>query len=302
MPCLFARVVPLARRSARRIASRGPRLGFACALLAACADASGVEWGAVEQLSGGGGLANAGTAGAGTAAGSGRVPYADEHVEFDPPGACAGSVRLARGRGTEVHAVWWEARPDSGAALRAARSDDGGRRWRAPVPVDTLDAGYAGCRRPPPAIAVDSVLGYVHVVYYLDAPEGAGLFFSHSMERGDLYHEPVAIMYGERPSAGAVAAHGNTVAVAFEEPNAARPQVWFTLSTTAGHMFGPRTRLSGTSVAAAQPRIAVTDAGVVVEWLESADRGGAASGASAARVVTRVGRLPRGRSSTNATR
>lgn len=273
------------------------RLGLAFTIGTACAEASAVEWGAIEAGSGAPPWSEADDR-AGNAAAVGTVGP----VQYEPPAACAGSLRFARGAGSEVHAVWWQPRADSTSALRAARSYDDGVTWNAPVPVDTVDRSPLGCLRPAPAITVDPTLGYVHIVYYLVGPEGAGLFFAHSMERGVLYHEPVAIMYGERPSAAAVAAHNGAVAVAFEEPNAARPEVWFTLSTTAGHIFGPRARLSGTSVAAARPRIALTDSAVIVQWEESPVRGGAGPGTLPARVVTRTGRLPRDASSTRAPR
>src|SRR5689334_19386020 len=87
-----------------------------------------------------------------------------------PEGSCVGSARVAAARGAERYAAWWRARDDSSAVNLVARSTDGGASWGAPVVVDSLDRGVRACGRPAPAIAADSVNGYVHVVYFLEAP------------------------------------------------------------------------------------------------------------------------------------
>src|SRR5215207_8295322 len=86
-------------------------------------------------------------------------------VRIPPPDAavCSGSLVLSRAGG-RLYAAWWRVRPDSGAVLLAARTDDDGRSWSAPAPVDTTDQGVSGCTRSPPSIAADSASGYVHVV------------------------------------------------------------------------------------------------------------------------------------------
>src|SRR5829696_4543473 len=101
---------------------------------------------------------------------SGGIAFLPDSSPAAPPSAdaCPGSARVAA-MGGELHAVWWAPRADSSAALLAARSADGGTTWSAPVPVDTLDRGRAGCRRPPPALAADARTGYVDVVYFLQA-------------------------------------------------------------------------------------------------------------------------------------
>ncbi len=213
-------------------------------------------------------------------------------LAFSPEPMCARTLRVAHERASTVFAAWWRPRADSSATLLVARSDDGGVSWRPPVAVDTLDRGRRGCRRPAPAIVADSATGYVHIAYFLEAPEGAGVFFSHSMEGGELFHEPVAIMYGDRPSATAVAASRDLVAVAFEEPNAGRSQIWLALSGTAGHIFHARSRVSGTTVASVRPRVALRDSVVAVAWSSSDARGGDASVTPAEDVVIRRGRLP----------
>ena len=61
------------------------------------------------------------------------------------------------------------------------------------------------------------------------------MFFAHFM--GSMLHSPVAVIYGERLVATAIAAEGDRVAVAYEEPNGTRQQVDVALSQTQGHIF-----------------------------------------------------------------
>ncbi len=191
------------------------------------------------------------------------------------PGAvCEGSVVAARAHGDTVYAAWWSPKADSSARLLVARSDDGGYNWLAPVPADTTDRSHAGCRRDPPYVNVDSANGYVHVVYFLLAKEGPGLFFTHSMEHGALFHEPVPVVYGERRSAVAVASAGDTVVVAYTDPNASEPQVWLALSQTTGHIFEQRVAVSPSEAVAAQPLVAVRGRRVAVSWFETPRGGG----------------------------
>lgn len=186
------------------------------------------------------------------------------------PSICAGSLRLARG-GAVLHAVWWTPRADSGVLLLSAHSVDQGRSWSAPIPVDTLDRGVTGCRRAPPSIAADSASGYVHVAYGLQAPEGPGLFFSHSMDRGGMFHAPVPIFYGERLGRTSVAADGDLVAVGFEDPNSRTPRVGLALSRTMGHIFEHRLLpVSGDHGAATRPATAVRGRRVAIAWEQRA--------------------------------
>jgi hypothetical protein len=126
-------------------------------------------------------------------------------------------------------------------------------------------------------VAVDSLNGYVHVVYFLVAPEGPGVFFTHSMEGGVMFHEPVPIVYGERPSAASVASRGDTVAVLYEDPNASVPQVWLALSRSTGHIFEERMSVSSASAFATHPAITMSGTHVTVSWLETARNGGPAT-------------------------
>lgn len=185
-----------------------------------------------------------------------------------PPAACAESVRIARGAGDERFAVWWGVRADSSAALLAARSGDGGRTWATAVPVDSLDRSHRGCARPAPSVAVDSVTGYVHVSYWLEAPEGAGIFFSHSMQPDPLFfHAPVVIVYGDRPSQTATAAENSVVVVAYQDPNARVARISMHVSRTDGHIFEHRIPpLTPPAESAFAPRVAVQGRRVAVAW------------------------------------
>jgi hypothetical protein len=187
-----------------------------------------------------------------------------------PASACAGSLRLSRAKGT-LYAAWWSPRADSGARLLSAHSSDDGATWSAIAPVDTMDRGVSGCRRPAPAIAADSASGYVHVTYGLVAPEGPGLFFSHSMDGGASFHAPVPILYGERLGTTSVAAAGDHVVVAFEDPNSITPRIGLALSRTMGHIFEDRLLpVSDDNGAATQPLVSVQRNRITVMWLQRA--------------------------------
>jgi hypothetical protein len=195
---------------------------------------------------------------------------------------CDSSLRLARIAGTHVVAVWWAVRPDSTALLLAARGTrtlvsrdqyaaptGATATWEPALAVDTLDRGAHGCARPSPAIAFEPRTGYVHVSYPLDAPEGTGIFFAHSMDAGRMYHSPVSIIYGPRLAGTAIAARGDTVAIAYEDPNAAEAQVALALSVTAGHIFEEKSiALTAGAFPAMSPTVAMDADGVVVEWRE----------------------------------
>lgn len=203
----------------------------------------------------------------------------------EEPAVCAPTRRAVRALGDEAYASWFIVRPDSSVVLRVARSDDGGRTWAPAVTADSMDAGRAGCDRPVPYIAADSANGYVHLVYFLDAREGAGLFFTHTMERGALFHEPVPIVYGDRPSQAAVASRGDTVVVAYEDPNSRLPRLGLALSRVQGHIFEHRVPASDETGEARTPRVALRGTRLVVAWTATA-RGG-----SAPRTAIRAGTL-----------
>jgi hypothetical protein len=183
------------------------------------------------------------------------------------PTVCPGSLVLSRA-GRRLYAAWWRVRPDSGARLLAAHSDDDGRAWSAPAAVDTTDQSVSGCRRAPPAIAADSASGYVHVVFALLGREGPGLFYAHSMDAGATFHAAVPIFYGDRLGYSSVAADGDVVAVAFEDPNSRAPRIGLALSRTMGHIFEERLLpISDDNEAASRPLVAVRGRRLAVAWL-----------------------------------
>ena len=187
--------------------------------------------------------------------------------------ACPGSLRIAverdaRGR-TLAAAVWWSIRPDSSARLVSAMSADLGRTWSPPVMVDSLDRSGRGCARPAPAVAFESRSGYVHVAYFLEAVEGPGVFFAHSMDEGQLFHAPVPIVYGERPSRVAIAASGDTVVVVYEDPNARQPAIGLALSRTQGHLFERKAITASPPAAPArEPQVSIAGRTLQVAWVE----------------------------------
>lgn len=219
------------------------------------------------------------------AAGSPRfdASFALADSSFPPTaGGCRSSVRIAwsGASGARRHAVWWSARADSSAALLASRSMDGGASWGPPRDVDSLDRSDVGCARPAPAIAADSITGYVHVAYAMHAPEGTGVFFAHTMDGGATYHTPVAIVYGDRLVDVDVAALRDTVAVAYSDPSMRYPRVGLALSRTMGHIFEVRipavARTGSGNAGAMSPAVALAPGRIALAWIER-DVGGPAS-------------------------
>jgi hypothetical protein len=189
---------------------------------------------------------------------------------------CAGSLVATAARGDTAYAAWWEPRPDSDALLVVARSEDGGHHWHAPEIADSTDRGNTGCGRPAPFISADTTNGYLQLVYFMVAAEGPGVFFTHSMGAGEMFHSPVPIVYGERVSTSAVSSNGDTVAVAYLDPNSSTPQLWLALSRTTGHIFESRVPVSPATEQASRPAVAVRGHRITVAWLETARNGGTA--------------------------
>ena len=197
-------------------------------------------------------------------------------VDYDGQ-ACPGTVRFGSSRdrlGRELTAAaWWSLRPDSSARLVAALSANRGATWSPAAPVDTVDRSARGCRRPAPAVTIEPRTGYVHVAYWLEAPEGPGVFFSHSMDEGATYHAPVPIVYGRQPANVAIAASGDTLAVAYEDPNAASPAIGLALSKSQGHLFERKGIVASPKGARARrPVVDIQGSRLVVGWME-ADEG-----------------------------
>ena len=166
------------------------------------------------------------------------------------PLPCLRSISTAY-NGSSLFRVWWSERPDSSVILFVQRSDDNGKSWLAPVIVDSRDHGRRGCDRPAPAAVADSASHYLHIVYFLEAADGKGVFFAHSMDNGAMFHSPVPVVYGNSPSAASVAAHGDSVVVVFEDPNSTTPRIGIVLSHSAGHIFEQRGQVTPDDVAAA---------------------------------------------------
>jgi len=211
---------------------------------------------------------------------SGWVPPLEPAGEI-----CPESLVATHARGDTAFAAWWSPREQGRVVLLSARSNDAGLNWTAPEVADSTDHGTAGCKRLPPFVTADTVNGYVHIVYFLVAKEGPGVFFTHSMTGGTMFHSPVPIVYGERASAAAVASHGDTVVVAFEDPNAADSQMSLAISTSAGHIFERRTAVSSASVRASHPAVVLGGGRVAVGWNESSRAGGSVT------AVIRVGKI-----------
>lgn len=205
-----------------------------------------------------------------------RVEWSD--VTYPPPAdpvvvstigvtgerACAASVRLAAS-GKDSAAAWWSARPDSSSVLMFARRSGGS--WSVPVAIDTTDASRRGCLRPAPAIAMNASAGYVHIAYFLEQPTGAGVFFAHSMDETG-FHDPVSISYGKRASNVSIAANGDRVVVAYEEPNAERGHIWAALSESMGHIFEARTPVSSVNELSKNPTVILDGTKLEVMWEE----------------------------------
>jgi hypothetical protein len=215
---------------------------------------------------------------AGTADSTKEIPSADEPADsvarlplpIPDSAACRASIRLARS-GKSFYAVWWSVRPDSSAILESSRSDDGGA-WTRAVIADSGDVARRGCSRPPPSIATDPVSGYVHIAYFLEPSSGAGVFSVHSMDRDSSFHSPAAMVYGARQSNVSIAAEGDRVAVAYEDPNSTRPQILVALSKTMGHIFESRIPVSDESASAMNPVVKLRGTKLEVSWTERPSR------------------------------
>ena len=181
------------------------------------------------------------------------------------PNPCLRSIRTSAA-GSDLFRAWWAPRSDSSAVLSMQRSGDRGASWQPPVAVESRDRGRRGCDRPAPGIFYDSVSGYLHLVYFIEANDGAGVFFAHSMDKGSTFHAPVSVVYGNAPVAASVAGIGDSVVVAFEDPNAIAPRIGIALSRSAGHIFEQRGQVTPDDVLAVAPWIALDHAKVTVWW------------------------------------
>jgi hypothetical protein len=100
-----------------------------------------------------------------------------------------------------------------------------------------------------------------------------------------MLHSPVAVIYGDRLVETAIAADGDRVAVAYEEPNGTRQQVDVAVSLTQGHIFERHSAASRSIDLATTPAVAIRGDRVAVAWVTKrvADTSGT--------TVARVGRI-----------
>lgn len=178
---------------------------------------------------------------------------------------CIRSIRTA-GTASELFRAWWSSRPDSSVVLSMQRSVDQGGSWHQPIEVESRDRGRRGCERPAPGIFYDSVSGNVHLVYFVEASDGAGIFLAHSMDKGGMFHSPVPVVYGNVPSVASVAGHGDSVVVVFEDPNSTTPRVGIVLSRATGHIFDERGQVTPDDVPAAAPWVSLDHQNITVWW------------------------------------
>jgi len=243
---------------------------FCAITLAACENAP-VRWKTANEL------ASAPPAGAALVIGrAGQAMFVPSPIVpiTLPPQACAHSLVMTRLYGREWYAAWWQIRADSSAMLVVARSLDDGRSWGDPAVADARDRAVVGCARPAPSIASDSATGYVHLAYSLDPAEGAGVWFTHSMEHGDIWHAPVGILYGGDFARTSIAASGDTVVVAYEYPLASDARIGLAVSFTDGHIFDFNVPVSGADEATSHPRVALSGRTIAVAWqLRAPDSG-----------------------------
>jgi hypothetical protein len=92
------------------------------------------------------------------------------------------------------------------------------------------------------------------------------------MDRGTMYHSPVAIVYGDRIVDVGVAALHDTVAVAYADPSMRYPRIGLALSRTLGHIFEMRIpTVAGTGsgdASASSPAVALAPGRIAVAWIE----------------------------------
>jgi hypothetical protein len=197
---------------------------------------------------------------------------------------CLRSIRMT-GAGADLFRAWWTSRSDSSVVLSMQHSTNDGSSWQLPVAVETRDRGRRGCDRPPPGIFYDPVRGYLHLVYFIETPDGAGVFFAHSMDRGAMFHSPVPVVYGNTPSAASVAANGDSVVVVFEDPNATTPRIGVVLSSSTGHIFEQRAQATPDDIPAIAPWVMLDHRKITVWWKPGEN----VAGVSGERIGYRVG-------------
>jgi hypothetical protein len=202
--------------------------------------------------------------------------------------SCPASLVTSRAQGDEWYAAWFLARFDSSVVLLVARSTDGGETWNTPVVADGRDRGRRGCSRPRPALTADSATAYVHAAYFIEPIEGSGVWYTHSMERGALWHQTIGVLYGDEPASASIASAGDTVLVAYQHPGSGSSRLGVAISRQAGHTFAERLRVVRVSGTVREPRVAFRGGRVALAWLERPRA--ASAGTPDARTRIRLGR------------
>lgn len=196
------------------------------------------------------------------------------------PERCVGSLRLAHGPGGATAATWWSRRGGGRVALMTAwKGENTAALWSTPVAVDTSDTGpsdaragerrAAGCNRIPPAIAVDAATGAVHIAYSLPTKAGAGVFHVSQSAPGGPFGAPQAIVHGDAPAAARIAAAGELVAIAYEDPNGGtRRGIVLALSHDSGAHFKDRLAATAGVQGGRDPYVMIRGDHIVVGWSE----------------------------------
>jgi len=262
--------------------SRTTTLG-ALLMLSACAK-DPIEWEAPRDISGGIGATTRLTMDA-----NGTPRLIDEPDVTLPlaSGACDTSLVTTRAQGDEWYAAWFLERVDGSAVLMVARSTDGAATWGTPVVADGRDRGRRGCARPRPALTADSATAYVHAAYFIEPIEGSGVWYTHSMERGTVWHQTIGVLFGDEPAAASVASAGDTVLVAYEHPGSRGSRLGVAISRQAGHTFAERLRVVQASGTVRAPRIALRGGRIALAWVERSR--GADAATAGARTRIRLG-------------
>lgn len=201
--------------------------------------------------------------------------------------ACKATYVGARGRGDTVYAAWRTGGDSLTTTVQVARSVNAGIAWSDAMLVGGAAPSYSGCVLPPPGLAVDSVSGTVHIVFYSPVVSARGVVYSTAPRNGGRFATPVLIVQGARPVQAAVAANSDTVAVVFESPTMPEGAMRLALFLGASHIPAIRLALSDTEIRAFAPAVAVRQGRIGAAWNE------ARHGTDGPAAVARVGRWTR---------